>query len=140
MSFNDLKILLVEDDQGTRSTIRAMLMEMGVTQIFEAKTGLEAENFVDADAAEINVVISDWNMPEKTGYEFLQSLRVSKPAVPFIMVTGRADSNSVKEAVDAGVTSYIRKPFSLNDLEKKLQKIHDRFYDERSIDSKYYGS
>jgi DNA-binding response OmpR family regulator len=140
MSYEDLKILLVEDDTSTRATIRVMLSEMGIHQVFEAKSGAEAQAFVDADAAEIDVVISDWNMPEKTGYEFLQSLRQVKPTLPFIMVTGRADSNSIKDAVDAGVTSYIRKPFSLNDLQKKIMAVYNRFYDGRSLDSKHYGS
>ena len=123
MRKQDLKVLLVEDDQSTRSTIRAMLTEMGVTQVFEAKDGGTAQDFVDIDAAPIDIIISDWNMPEKTGYEFLTHLRKGNPSLPFLMITGRGDHNSVSDAIQAGVTGYIKKPFSLNDLESKLDVI-----------------
>jgi len=123
MNKNDLRILLVEDDRNTLSTIRMMLIEMGITQVFEATDGQKAQDFVDAEAAPIDLVISDWNMPQKSGYEFLVDLRAEQPDLPFIMVTGRGDANSVLDAVDAGVTGYIKKPFSLNELESKINTV-----------------
>ena len=123
MNIDHLKILLVEDDQNTRSTVRAMLAEMGINQVFESKDGEEANVFMDMDAMDIDIVISDWNMPEKTGFELLQNLQTSKPSLPFIMITGRADANSVQDAVQAGVTGYIRKPFSMKELEAKIVSI-----------------
>ena len=71
MDFNTLKILIVEDDFTTRSTLRAMLAELGVNQIFDAKNGQEAIDFVEIEAAEINLVVSDWNMPQKSGLDLL---------------------------------------------------------------------
>lgn len=123
MRKEDLKILLVEDDANTRSTIRAMMAEMGVSQVFEGTDGKTAQEFVDSDAIDIDLVISDWNMPNKTGFEFLREIRTTHPRVPFIMVTARADENSVKDAMSAGVTAYIRKPFSLKELEEKIDAV-----------------
>lgn len=123
MDMNAMKILVVEDDKNSRATIRAMLLEMGVTQVFESKDGSDADIFMDIDAVDIDIVISDWNMPNKTGIEFLKKLRQMRPTLPFIMVTGRADSNSVQDAVQAGVTGYIRKPFSMQELETKIKTI-----------------
>lgn len=120
MNLRQLRVLLVEDDQSTRTTIRVMLSEMGINQIFESSDGQQADTFFEMDALEVDLVISDWNMPEKTGYEFLRALRERNKNLPFIMVTGRSDVNSVQNAIDAGVTSYIRKPFTLGDLEKKI--------------------
>ena len=128
MDIDNLKILLVEDDQNTRSTVRAMLAEMGINQVFESKDGEEANVFMDMDAMDIDIVISDWNMPNKTGFEFLKSLKQSKPNLPFIMITGRADANSVQDAVQEGVTSYVRKPFSMKELEAKIKSIHKKHY------------
>lgn len=126
MKIQHIKVLLVEDDKNTRSAVRAMLTEMGINQVFESKDGKEADTFMDMDAMEINLVISDWNMPEKTGYEFLKSLRDTKPGVPFIMITGRADINSVQDAQAAGVTTYIRKPFSMKELEARVWSVYKK--------------
>lgn len=128
MKLEDIKILLVEDEPNARSTIRAMLSEMGINQVFESKTGEEAQIFMDMDAMEIDLVISDWNMPDKTGFELLEHLRKSHKGVPFLMITGRADQNSVKDAIEAGVNGYIRKPFSMRDLEGKVKSMYKKFY------------
>ena len=124
MKKQDLKILLVEDDISTRATIRSMLLEMGITQIYEAEDGQTASDFIEMGVSKdkqlIDLVISDWNMPKKTGYEFLVALRKAKPDLPFLMVTARGDHSSMMDAIGAGVTSYIRKPFSLKELEEKI--------------------
>ena len=123
MNIADMKVLVVEDDQNTRTTIRMMLGEMGMTQVFEGKDGQAAQDFMGSGAIDIDLVISDWNMPHKTGFEFLREIRTSHPDLPFIMVSARADMNSVGDAIGAGVTSYIRKPFTLDELEQKIQSV-----------------
>ena len=100
-----------------------MLREMGITQVFEGSDGKTAQDFIGADAMDIDLIISDWNMPHKTGFEFLREIRTTHPNLPFIMITARADVNSVKDALAAGVTYYIRKPFSLGELEEKVKNI-----------------
>ena len=62
-------------------------------------------------------------MPAMTGVEFLRQLRTVDPDVPFLMITGRSDMESVVEAKASGVTGYIRKPFSALQLETKLRII-----------------
>jgi len=124
MTIQELKVLLVEDDQNTRATIKAMLFEMGINQIFESADGKEADSFIESDFMEIDIIISDWNMPNQNGLEFLKKLREVKPDIPFIRVTGRADENSIYEAMNLKVTSYIRKPFSLKELENKIMSAY----------------
>ena len=122
----DLKILIVEDQAEARAMLRNMLAELGVTQIFEAKDGREALAFVDSAFDFIDMIVCDWNMPGLSGVEFLRQLRTVDPAMPFLMVTGRSDMESVVEAKSSGVTGYIRKPFSPVQLEAKLRIILQR--------------
>lgn len=117
----DLKVLLVEDQLEARTMLRNMMLEMGITQVFDASDGREALNFVDAAGDVVNFIICDWEMPKMTGVEFLRQLRTVDQDLPFLMVTGRADMSSVVEAKSSGVTGYIKKPFSSKQLEAKLR-------------------
>lgn len=123
MSLSAMKILLVEDQAEARAMLRNMLMELGVNQIFEAPDGREALKFIDNAFDFIDLIICDWNMPGMTGVELLRQLRTVDPSMPFLMVTGRSDLESVVEAKSSGVTAYIRKPFSPKQLEAKLKII-----------------
>ena len=122
-NMSDLKILLVEDQSEARAMMRNMMMELGVTQIFEAADGREALDFMDSAFDFVDLIICDWNMPSMTGVEVLRQLRSADPSMPFLMVTGRTDMESVVEAKSSGVTAYIRKPFSPKQLEAKLRII-----------------
>ena len=115
-----LNILIVEDDHNTRTTIRVMLHEIGVKTIFEAEDGKSAEETLSASRGNISLIISDWNMPNKTGFEFLKGLQVTHPDIPFLMVTARADQGSVVNAKNFGADGYLLKPFTLEELKKKL--------------------
>ncbi|MFK7838936.1 MAG: response regulator [Bdellovibrionales bacterium] len=126
VDMSDLKILIVEDQGEVRSMLRNMLMELGVTQIFESHDGREALQFIDSAFDFINVIICDWNMPNMNGVELLRQLRTVDTTIPFLMVTGRSDIESVVEAKSSGVTAYISKPFSPQQLEAKLRIIVTR--------------
>ena len=124
--FDVFKILIVEDQNDARAMIKNMLGEFGITQIFEASDGREALRFLDSAFDFVNLVVCDWNMPEMTGVELLRQLRSVDGSLPFLMLTGRSDIDSVAEAKAAGVTAYIRKPFSPAQLEVKLRAIKKR--------------
>ena len=125
-ALSDLKILLVEDQAEARAMIRNMMGELGITQIFEASDGREALTFLDSAYDFIDLLVCDWNMPGMTGVDLLRQLRSVDSTMPFLMVTGRIDMDSVVEAKSAGVTAYIRKPFSSKQLEAKLRIILHR--------------
>ncbi len=125
-----LKVLIVDDQQEMRSMIKGMLMEMGITQTFEAADGKEALSFSDAALDMVDVVICDWNMPKLSGVEFLRQMRSVSPEMPFLMITGRSDVDSVAEAKASGVTAYIRKPFSPAQLETKLRVIKTKYVEK----------
>ncbi|HNQ92006.1 MAG TPA: response regulator [Alphaproteobacteria bacterium] len=126
-----LRVLVVDDQQEVRSMLRSMLTELGITQIFEASDGKEAMVFTDSAMDMIDVVICDWNMPKMSGIELLRQMRSVFPNVPFLMVTGRSDIESVSQAKANGVTAYIRKPFSPAHLEIKLRVIKSKMDAQR---------
>lgn len=72
------------------------------------------------------LIISDWNMPHVSGIDILKKSRTFHPDVKFMMMTGRSDMDSIIEAKNAGVSGYIRKPFSPHQFKEKLEKILDQ--------------
>lgn len=123
-----LKILLVEDNPHALRLVRMVLRDLGIHQIFTAKDGREALNFLGECDDLVNMVISDWNMPNMSGLELLRQIRATGQETPFLMLTARATSESVEAAREAGVTAYIAKPFSPEQLERKIlalaSKVH----------------
>ena len=124
--FSDLNVLVVDDEASVTRLLRMMLADLNVTQVFTAKDGREALDFLGDLDELIDVVICDWNMPRMTGIEVLQQIRTVDPEAPFIMLTGRADQDSVVAARDFGVSGYLLKPFSLQQLQEKLGTIAKR--------------
>lgn len=131
-NFEDLKVLIVEDQSEARSMLRNMLLELGINQVFESSDGREALAFIDSAFDFVDLILCDWNMPKMNGVELLRQLRTVDPEVPFLMVTGRSDIDSVVEAKSSGVTAYISKPFSPQQLEAKLRIIIHRMSQERA--------
>ena len=124
--FSDLNVLVVDAEASVTRLLRMMLADLDVTQVFTAKDGREALDFLGDLDELIDVVICDWNMPRMTGIEVLQQIRTVDPDAPFIMLTGRADQDSVVAARDFGVNGYLLKPFSLQQLQEKLGVIAKR--------------
>lgn len=83
---------------------------------------LDFMGFADGDDS-VDVILCDWNMPRLSGLELLKQIRTCGPDLPFLMITGNADLEAVVEAKTYGVTGYIRKPFSADQLRKKLNVI-----------------
>jgi len=127
MSFENVNVLVVDDHAHTRSTISMMLRHIKVGEIFTAEDGLVAKNILDDARNKVSMIICDWNMPHLSGIELLRELREDEDAtfgkVPFLMITGRGDQPSIEEARDKGASAYILKPFTLSELEKKLQTL-----------------
>ena len=118
MSF---KVLVADDSGVMRKILIRSLNACGVSEIVEASDGAEALNRFQEQS--FNLVLTDWNMPNKTGLEVLQSIRAAGSTVPVIMITTEAESSRVKEAIVAGVTDYLAKPFENDTLRAKLDKL-----------------
>jgi two-component system chemotaxis response regulator CheY len=115
-SLEGRQVLIVDDDQSMRTLVRRMLARMKITGLFEADGGEQALQQIKAAPAPLDLVICDWNMPGMSGIELFDRVHALKPNLPFLMLTGRADANSVIAAKRAGVPAYIVKPISPEEL------------------------
>ncbi len=117
-----MKVLLT-DDSGTMRTIqKRCLLKLGLSEdeITEAEDGQQALKHFQGDT--FDVILSDWNMPNMDGLTFLQKVRETNKDVPFIMITTEAERARVVTAIQNGVTDYLVKPFTPDDLREKLEK------------------
>lgn len=115
------KVLVVDDSGTMRKIIVRSLNALGVTDVVEAGDGSDG---LDAfKAQQFDIVLTDWNMPRMTGLEFLKAIRGSGSTVPVILITTEAEKGRVLEAVQAGVSDYLVKPFETEGLRAKLQKF-----------------
>lgn len=118
-----LKVLVVDDQQTMRSLVRHSLQEIGVIEISEAVDGEDALRKLLAHS--INLVISDYNMPNLDGLGLLRGVRATPQlkSIGFIMLTGRADGDLVQRAVQFGVNNYLVKPFTIATLRQKIEGV-----------------
>ena len=115
-----MRVLLV-DDSGTMRTIqRRCLSKLGIENVVEAADGQQALELFSH--AQIDVILSDWNMPIMDGLALLKAVRSRDQQVPFIMITTEAERARVVTAVNAGVSDYLVKPFTPDSLKEKLEK------------------
>lgn len=115
------KRVLVADDSSTmRKIIIRSLQAVGVPGAIEASDGAEAVSLFKP--GEFDLILTDWNMPGKSGLEVIQEIRDKDPSVPIIMVTTEADRARVVQAIQAGVSDYLVKPFTAETLREKLEK------------------
>jgi two-component system chemotaxis response regulator CheY len=117
------KVLVVDDQLTMREVTRLALKEMGIRQILDADNGKAA--LQKATTQPVDLIISDFNMPEMDGLNLLRAVR-GHPVVrkvPFILVTGRGDNALVVSAAQAGVNNYIVKPFSAETLRGKIESV-----------------
>ena len=122
-SLTELQVLVVDDQANALNLIKDMLKGFGVQAVQTAVDANSALELLKERADLVDVVLCDWSMPEMSGLELLKSVRKSNKDLPFIMVTGTADPSSVLAAKDEGVTGYIRKPFSSEELRKKMTAV-----------------
>ncbi len=118
-----LKVLIVDDASFVRDTVKRTLRQfISRIEIHEAVDGRRA--VAQMKVNKIDLILSDWEMPEMTGQEFLQWVREESdyPKVPFVMVSSRGDREHVVEAIKMGVNDYLSKPFTPEELMQKVSK------------------
>jgi len=121
-----LKVLVVDDQFSVRQMTRLSLEKIGVRLIHEAENGQEALN--KALAQPLDLIISDFNMPEMDGMTLLRAVRGHQAIrkLPFILITGRGDRELVVKAAQAGVNNYVVKPFDEATLRQKMEAVLGR--------------
>lgn len=121
--------VLVIDDMGTmRKIVAKACRDIGFTDIVEAADGAIGWQTISTANPPIGLVISDWNMPNCTGIDLLKRVRKDQRfgSIPFVLVTAEAEQHQILEAIKAGVSSYIVKPFAGPALKEKLEAVHKK--------------
>ncbi|MFI4874455.1 MAG: response regulator [Blastopirellula sp. JB062] len=114
------RVLVADDSSTMRKIILRSLQAVGVPEAAEAADGDEAlKVFKPGD---FDLVLTDWNMPGKNGLEVVQEIRKIDKDVKIMMVTTEAEKSRVLEAIQAGVSDYLVKPFTADTLREKLEK------------------
>lgn len=114
------RVLVADDSSTMRKIILRSLQAVGVSEATEAADGTEAVSLFKP--GDFDLVLTDWNMPGKTGLEVIQEVRKQDANVPIIMVTTEAEKGRVIQAIQAGVSDYLVKPFTADTLREKLEK------------------
>lgn len=119
-----MKILVVDDSSTMRRIIKNTLNRLGYTELFEGEHGVQAWEVLQQNEG-IEVLITDWNMPEMNGLELVKKVRAEKKYedMPIIMVTTEGGKTEVITALKAGVNNYIVKPFTPQVLKEKLEAV-----------------
>ena len=136
--FKKLTVLVVEDTAPMRKLMTSVLETLGVGRVFTADNG--ERGFEVFRRENPDIVIADWHMTPMSGIELTHEIRTNMMSpnrmAPIVLVTGYSALNRVSEARDVGVTEFLVKPFSANDLAKRLAYVINKPRDY--IDCKTY--
>ena len=118
-----IKVMVVDDQTSMRAMIRRTLQDLGFRDVRDKASATDALD--DVRANRVHLIISDYNMPEMDGLQFLQEVR--KDAVigktVFIMLTASAEKEIVQKAAEMGVNNYVVKPFTPAALKEKIERV-----------------
>jgi two-component system chemotaxis response regulator CheY len=118
-----MRFLVVDDSTTMRRIIVNTLNKLGYQDVVEARNG--REGLEQVSAADVDLVITDWNMPEMNGIDFIRALRAldKMKETPILMVTTNAAKDDIVVGLRAGVTSYIVKPFTPDTFREKIDAV-----------------
>jgi len=118
-----MKLLTVDDSSTIRKVVKAAADVLGLETV-EAEDGIEALEKVEACYKELDLILLDWNMPGKNGFDVLVELKGDNrfKHIPVMMVTTEGQKSSIVAAVRAGADNYLVKPFTVDELESKISE------------------
>ena len=116
-----MRFLIVDDSSTMRRIIINTLNKLGYKECHEAANGREGVERLASTP--VDMVITDWNMPEMSGIDFIRAVRANDAtkALPVLMVTTNAAEDDIVEALKAGVNNYVVKPFTPDTIKEKIQ-------------------
>ena len=126
MRLHHKTVLVVDDFSTMRRIVGGLIRELGCEKVIEAEDGVQALRRLESGG--IDMVISDWNMPNMTGVELLRKVRASAEwkSMPFLLVTAEGRKENIIEAAQAGADGYVVKPFTVSTLADKLTAIFQK--------------
>lgn len=122
-TYAGLRVLLAEDEPMATKLAQGALKVMGITDIVAVRDGEQALAVLEREQGKFQLIVSDWNMPNMSGLDFLKAVRRRFPHMKFVMLTGKATREFVVAAKQHGVDAYVVKPFSPNQLRRKIEAL-----------------
>jgi two-component system chemotaxis response regulator CheY len=121
-----MRFLVVDDSPTMRRIIINTLNKLGYSNFVEASNGREGMDRLSESP--FDLIITDWNMPEMSGIEFIRAVRATDAlhSVPVLMVTTHAAKNDIVEAMRAGADNYVVKPFTSDTIKQKIDAVVSR--------------
>jgi len=113
-----MRVLLIDDSKTMRSVERSVVAQFNPTEVQEAADG--QDGLSKARAFQPDLILLDSNMPKMDGLSFLRSFRQTDKTTPVIMLASDSEKSRVVEAIKAGVTNYIVKPFTPDLLNQRI--------------------
>lgn len=119
-----MKVLVVDDSSTMRRILQNCLAEAGYKDVVQASDGIEALDVLAKDKS-VDLMLVDWHMPNMDGFTLLQEVkgRPDYKNIKIIMVTTQAEKQSVVEALQAGASSYVVKPFTPEVIKDKISEV-----------------
>ncbi len=117
---SQLRILIVDDEDGIRTLLKDELEDLGhiVHEAAEGVMALQKYRKTDYD-----LIICDVSMPRMNGYEFISNIRDIDKEIKILMLTGCADEETVKKSIELGISGYLLKPFNSEAIKSRISKL-----------------
>lgn len=119
-----MNALVVDDSAMMRKILIGALARLDITDVDQAADGAAAVSAVQAK--DYSLILMDWNMPVMAGIDAIRAIRAAGKTMPIMMVTTEAEKERVMEAMKAGATSYLIKPFTATAIVNKLQGVIEK--------------
>ena len=119
---SEIRTLIVDDSSVMRKIVERALRQAGLDGLVVHEAGSGTEGLDLLKAEQVDLILTDINMPSMDGLEFLRQIRAQNlaPGVPVIMITTESSEEHVKQAIQSGAQGYIRKPFTAEQVKERV--------------------
>ena len=121
----DFKILLIDDEQAQITSIKAFLKRRSYS-VFTANSGSEGMKIIESTS--VDLVLSDFRMPDMTGLEVVKAIKNHNPEIPVVVITAYSDTQDAVKVMKEGAFDYLSKPIDLDELEILIKKVVELSY------------
>lgn len=117
-----MNIMVVDDESLVAKSMTRVLRSNG-HKVLTALSAYDALATIASNEDNIDIIVTDYQMPEMNGIDLLKSIRLCEKRIPVIIMTALADQKIMVEAVKAGCDGFLAKPFSLDELNWEIEKV-----------------
>ncbi|MBN2713072.1 MAG: response regulator [Planctomycetes bacterium] len=119
-------ILVVDDELNIRKLIRNVLSKIPGFVVETASDGTEAVEFLESNNYNVNLIITDMQMPRMNGLELIKEVLKDHPTIPIVVLTAHKNDRNVIECLEQGSVEYLTKPISVDKLQQVVKRVLDR--------------